>query len=107
MQFSELILTGSKSDLMNGGAMRTSVGGKGKALVQLCAVFLLIIVAGLVTSKVFMNRVSARAFGMNIAPDGKVRWGEVGSERENVQAPVVLFRQVGKSDWYTALLIRP
>ncbi len=88
---------------MNDGAIRTTAGGREKAQIYLCAVILLIIVAGLVTSKVFMNRVSVRTFRMNIAPDGKVPWGEVGPEWENGPAPVVLFRQVGESYCYTAL----
>ena len=83
--------------------MRTTVGRSGKALIYLCAVILLMIVAGVVTSKIFMNRVSVRTFRMNIAPAGKVPWGKVRPEEETGPAPVVLFRQVGESYCYTAL----
>jgi hypothetical protein len=88
---------------MNDRGIRTPAATRGRALKYVSALILLLIVAGLVTSKAFMNKVSVRTFQMNIAPDGKVPWGEVGPEWENGPAPVVLYRQVGDSYCYTAL----
>lgn len=87
---------------MNDGAIKTQVGPR-KVLLNLSVFILLVIVAGLVVSKAFMNRVSVRAYQMNIAPDGKAPWGEVGPEWDNGPAPVVLYRKVGDSYCYTAL----
>jgi hypothetical protein len=87
---------------MNDEEIRTKVGRR-KAPLYLSVVILLVIVAGLFVSKEFVNRVSVRAFQMNIAPDGKVPWGEIGPEWDNGPAPVVLYRKVGDSYCYTAL----
>jgi hypothetical protein len=91
-----------EGETLSDGTIRTQTGGR-KVLLYLFAVILLVVVTGFVASKLFMKRVSVRSFQMNIAPDGKVPWGEVGPEWDNGPAPVVLYRQVGDSYCYTAL----
>jgi hypothetical protein len=87
---------------MNGDANTRAFGVRNRVLLLLAACSLLA-VAGLVTSRVFVNRLSVRTFRMTVAPDGQAPWGVVGPEWENGPAPVVLYRKVNNSYCYTAL----
>lgn len=54
------------------------------------------------TDRLFTNKVSIKAFQMDVALDGKAPWGDVAPEWKDGPAPIVLYRRVGTSYCYTA-----
>jgi hypothetical protein len=54
------------------------------------------------TDRLFTNRVTVKAFQMDVALDGKAPWGDVAPEWQDGPAPIVLYRRVGRSYCYTA-----
>jgi hypothetical protein len=54
------------------------------------------------TDHLFTNKTTVRTYQMYVAVNGHAPWGEVGPERSDGSAPVVLYRRVGNSYCYDA-----
>lgn len=83
---------------------RTEVRWTRRNSLPLVAVLMGVIIAGSVLW-LNWNQVLVRRYEMSIGFDGKVPWGEVGTESASSEAPTVLYRTVGNGYCYTAFQI--
>lgn len=65
-------------------------------------VSLLFVTCAFAVDRLFTNKVTVRAYQMQVAVDGHAPWGEVGPEWSDGSLPIVLYRRLGDSYCYDA-----